>query len=74
VPFRPVPRYARAILGSGRIALIVLNPHGGGDRTVSTFANRYDLPSTIEHEWHLGCLAAACGIGRSQLLTPLFTR
>jgi phosphatidylinositol-3-phosphatase len=62
------------ILGGGHVALIVLNSHGGGNRTVSTFANHYNLLATIEHEWHLGCLAAACGIGRSQLLTPLFNR
>jgi hypothetical protein len=60
-------------LGGGRVALIVLNSHGGGHHTVSTFANHYNLLATIEHEWHLGCLAATCGMGNSQLLTPLFS-
>jgi phosphatidylinositol-3-phosphatase len=61
------------ILGGGRVPLIVLNSHGGGHSTVSTFSNHYNLLATIEHEWHLGCLGATCGMPRSQLLTPLFT-
>jgi hypothetical protein len=60
------------ILGGGHVPLIVLNSRGGGHRTVSTFANHYNLLATIEHEWHLGCLGATCGMGSSQLLTPLF--
>ena len=60
------------ILGGGHVPLIVLNSRGGGHRTVSTFANHYNLLATIQHEWHLGCLGATCGMGPSQLLTPLF--
>jgi phospholipase C len=70
-PTSPHGRHG-VILGGGRVALIVLNSHGGGGHTVSTFANHYNLLATIEHEWHLGCLAATCGMGNSQLLTPLF--
>jgi len=61
------------ILGGGRVPLIVINSHGGDHRTVSTFANHYNLLATIQHEWHLGCLGSTCGMSRSQLLTPLFT-
>ena len=60
------------ILGGGRVPLIVINSHSGGHRTVSTLANHYNLLATIQHEWHLGCLGATCGMGPSELLTPLF--
>jgi hypothetical protein len=60
------------ILGGAHVPTIVLNSRGTGHRVVDVPANHYNLLATIEHMWHLGCLANTCSISRSQLLTPLF--
>ena len=68
------------VLGGARVPLIVINSdHGGGDRheggdreRTDVLSNHYSLLATIEHVWHLGCLAEACTIPRSGRLTRLF--
>ena len=59
------------VLGGADAPLIVLNSNGGGTST-PVAANHYSLLATIEHLWHLGCLANACSIGPSGQLGDLF--
>jgi len=59
------------VLGGAHAPLIVLNSKGGGSST-DVAANHYSLLATIEHMWHLGCLANACSIGPSGKLDSLF--
>lgn len=62
------------ILGGNRAPALVINSWGTGHRVDSVASNHYNMLATIEHLWHLGCLANTCRIPRSQLLTGLFRR
>jgi hypothetical protein len=59
------------VLGGAHAPLIVVNSDGRGTST-GVAANHYSLLATIEHLWHLPCLADACGIGPSGKLCALF--
>jgi hypothetical protein len=59
------------VLGGAHAPLIVLNSKGGGAST-AVAANHYSLLATIEHMWHLGCLANTCSIAPSGNLDALF--
>jgi hypothetical protein len=59
------------VLGGAHAPLIVVNSDGGGTST-AVAANHYSLLATIEHLWHLPCLANACGIGPAGRLDVLF--
>jgi hypothetical protein len=59
-------------LGGGHAPLIVLNSQDTDHRVVDIPANHYNLLATIQHLWHLGCLANTCKISQPKLLTPLF--
>jgi hypothetical protein len=59
------------VLGGAHAPLIVVNSNGNGEST-PVAANHYSLLATIEHLWHLPCLANACSIGRSGQLSDLF--
>jgi hypothetical protein len=59
------------VLGGGHAPLIVVNSNGNGEST-PVAANHYSLLATIEHLWHLPCLANACSIGHSGQLSDLF--
>ena len=59
------------VLGGAHAPLIVVNSNGNGEST-AVAANHYSLLATIEHLWHLPCLANACSIGPSGQLNPLF--
>lgn len=59
------------VLGGAHTPLIVVNSDGRGEST-SVAANHYSLLATIEHLWHLPCLANACSVGESGRLSDLF--
>ena len=60
------------VLGGARAPAIVIAPRAGHIVTDHPF-NHYSLLGTIEHLWHLGCLANTCNIDESGLMTSLFT-
>jgi hypothetical protein len=74
------------VLGGAHAPLIVVNSNGSGESTsgestsgesrsgesTSVAANHYSLLATIEHLWHLPCLANACSIPESGQLGDLF--
>jgi hypothetical protein len=59
------------VLGGAHAPLIVVNSDGAGTST-AVAANHYSLLATIEHLWHLPCLANACAIGPAGRLDDLF--
>ena len=59
------------VLGGAHAPLIVVNSQGGGSSSAVP-ANHYSLLATIEHLWHLGCLANACSIAPSGKLDNMF--
>jgi len=59
------------VLGGAHAPLIVVNSKGGGSSSAVP-ANHYSLLATIEHLWHLGCLANACSIPSSGKLDDMF--
>jgi hypothetical protein len=60
------------VLGGGDAPLIVINSAGGPHKTTDKLADHYTLLSTIEHMWHLGCLANTCSPLSSGSLENLF--
>jgi hypothetical protein len=61
------------ILGGAHVPTLVINSSGEDHQVDNVPANHYTTLGTIEHLWHLGCLAQTCTIPQNQLLTPLFS-
>jgi len=62
------------VLGGGDAPMIVINSTGSRHKTSEKPADHYTLLSTIEHMWHLGCLANTCSPRTSGTFEQLFTR
>jgi phospholipase C len=60
------------ILGGADAPLLVISSSVKQHHDFTMPANHYTLLATIEKEWNLPCLANACAIKNSDLLTPLF--
>jgi hypothetical protein len=50
----------------------VINSAGGPHKTTNQLSDHYTLLSTIEHMWHLGCLANTCSPTTSGTFEELF--
>ncbi len=61
-----------AVLGGGHAPMMVLNSSGGPQHNTDQVADHYTLLSTIEHLWHLGCLANTCSPTTSGTFEQLF--
>ncbi|MCX2748903.1 hypothetical protein OOZ51_13935 [Arthrobacter sp. MI7-26] len=61
-----------AVLGGGHAPMIVINSSDGPHKTTSQLSDHYTLLSTIEHLWHLGCLANTCSPTTSGTFEELF--
>ncbi len=61
-----------AVLGGGDAPLIVINSAAGRRTTAGQPADHYTLLATIQHMWHLGCLANTCSYRTSGSLAQLF--
>ncbi|MFF2812613.1 alkaline phosphatase family protein [Streptomyces sp. NPDC058000] len=61
-----------AVLGGGDAPLIVINSHGGPHKESTALSDHYTVLATIEHMWHLGCLANTCSPRTSGSLRDLF--
>jgi hypothetical protein len=61
-----------AVLGGGDAPLIVINSAQGPHKTTDRLSDHYTLLSTIEHLWHLGCLANTCSPTTSGTFEELF--
>ena len=61
-----------AVLGGGHAPMIVINSADGPRKTTNQLSDHYTLLSTIEHLWHLGCLANTCSPTTSGTLEELF--
>ncbi|MDQ0261341.1 alkaline phosphatase family protein [Sinomonas atrocyanea] len=61
-----------AVLGGGDAPLIVINSAQGPHKTTDKMSDHYTLLSTIEHLWHLGCLANTCSPTTSGTFEELF--
>jgi hypothetical protein len=61
-----------AVLGGGDAPLIVINSAQGPHKTTDKLSDHYTLLSTIEHLWHLGCLANTCSPTTSGTFEELF--
>jgi hypothetical protein len=62
---------SNAALGGGDAPLIVITSTGGPHKTSNKLADHYTVLATIEHMWHLGCLANTCSPRTSGLLENL---
>jgi hypothetical protein len=62
------------VLGGGDAPMIVINSTTRAHKTADNLADHYTLLSTIEHMWHLGCLANTCSPGTSGTFEQLFNR
>ncbi|NYG08667.1 hypothetical protein BJ986_003154 [Phycicoccus badiiscoriae] len=60
------------VLGGGDAPMMVLNSTGGHRKTTNKLADHYTLLSTIEHLWHLGCVANTCSQATSGSFEELF--
>ncbi|MDP9886365.1 hypothetical protein J2W21_003898 [Sinomonas atrocyanea] len=60
------------VLGGGDAPFIVINSAQGPHKTTDRLSDHYTLLSTIEHLWHLGCLANTCSPSTSGTLEELF--
>jgi hypothetical protein len=60
------------VLGGGDAPLLVINSAAGPHKTSDKLADHYTVLSTIEHMWHLGCLANTCSPTTSGTLEELF--
>lgn len=60
------------VLGGGDAPFIVINSAAGPHKTTDKLADHYTMLSTIEHLWHLGCLANTCSPTTSGTLEELF--
>ncbi|HET8878512.1 MAG TPA: alkaline phosphatase family protein [Arthrobacter sp.] len=61
-----------AVLGGGHAPAIVINSTEGPRKTTNQVSDHYTLLSTIEHMWHLGCLANTCSPATSGTFEELF--
>jgi hypothetical protein len=61
-----------AVLGGGHAPMIVINSAEGPHKTTNQLSDHYTLLSTIEHLWHLGCLANTCSPTTSGTFEELF--
>ncbi|MDQ4489479.1 alkaline phosphatase family protein [Sinomonas sp. ASV486] len=61
-----------AVLGGGDAPFIVINSAEGPHKTSGKLADHYTMLSTIEHMWHLGCLANTCSPTTSGTFEELF--
>ncbi|WP_226761756.1 alkaline phosphatase family protein, partial [Arthrobacter sp. SO3] len=61
-----------AVLGGGHAPTIVINSAEGPHKTTNQVSDHYTLLSTIEHMWHLGCLANTCSPTTSGTFEELF--
>lgn len=61
-----------ATLGGGDAPFIVINSAEGPHKTTDKLADHYTMLSTIEHMWHLGCLANTCSPTTSGTFEELF--
>jgi phosphatidylinositol-3-phosphatase len=61
-----------AVLGGGDAPMIVINSGSSPHKTSNKLADHYSVLSTIEHMWHLGCLANTCSPATSGTLEQLF--
>jgi len=61
-----------AVLGGGHAPAIVINSSEGPHKTTNEVSDHYTLLSTIEHMWHLGCLANTCSPTSSGTFEELF--
>ena len=62
------------VLGGGDAPMIVINSATSPHKATNKLADHYTLLSTVEHMWHLGCLANTCSPATSGTLEELFTR
>ncbi|MGT2463436.1 alkaline phosphatase family protein [Sinomonas atrocyanea] len=60
------------VLGGGDAPFIVINSAAGPHKTTDKLSDHYTMLSTIEHLWHLGCLANTCSPTTSGTLEELF--
>lgn len=60
------------VLGGGDAPFIVINSAQGPHKTTDKLADHYTMLSTIEHMWHLGCLANTCSPTTSGTFEELF--
>lgn len=60
------------VLGGGDAPFIVINSAQGPHKTTAKSSDHYTMLSTIEHLWHLGCLANTCSPTTSGTLEELF--
>jgi phospholipase C len=60
------------VLGGGDAPFIVINSAQGPHKTTDKLADHYTMLSTIEHLWHLGCLANTCSPTTSGTFEELF--
>ncbi|MEQ4520996.1 alkaline phosphatase family protein [Pseudarthrobacter sp. B907] len=61
-----------AVLGGGHAPTIVINSAEGPHKATNQLSDHYTLLSTIEHMWHLGCLANTCSPTTSGTFEELF--
>ncbi|MDQ4503405.1 alkaline phosphatase family protein [Sinomonas sp. ASV322] len=61
-----------AVLGGGHAPLIVINSAEGPHKATGQLSDHYTLLSTIQHLWHLGCLANTCSPTTSGTFEELF--
>ncbi|GAB3270568.1 hypothetical protein GCM10027449_05570 [Sinomonas notoginsengisoli] len=61
-----------AVLGGGDAPFIVINSAEGPHKTTDKLSDHYTLLSTIQHMWHLGCLANTCSPTTSGTFEELF--
>ena len=61
-----------AVLGGGHAPMIVINSAEGPHKTTNQLSDHYTLLSTIQHMWHLGCLANTCSPTTSGTFEELF--
>ena len=60
------------VLGGGHAPMIVINSAAGPQKSTNRVSDHYTLLSTIEHMWHLGCLANTCSPETSGTFEELF--
>ncbi|MDP5228237.1 MULTISPECIES: alkaline phosphatase family protein [Arthrobacter] len=61
-----------AVLGGGHAPMIVINSAEGPHKTTNQLSDHYTLLSTLQHLWHLGCLANTCSPTTSGTFEELF--
>jgi hypothetical protein len=70
-PGSPVGAHG-TVLGGGDAPFMVINSAEGPHKTTDKLADHYTMLSTIEHMWHLGCLANTCSPTTSGTFEELF--